>query len=63
MRGGRGGLWEEMKGDVWGERGSDLHVGEDGKRTRKGESRGRPSQSEKCLRHVCQFQKAMTPAR
>ena len=28
-----------MKGDVWGERGSDLHDGEDGKRTRRGERR------------------------
>ena len=35
MRGGRGILWEEMKGDVWGKRGSDLHGGEDGKRTRR----------------------------
>lgn len=39
MRGGRGGLWKEMKGDVWGKRGSDLHGGEDGKRTRKGQRR------------------------
>jgi hypothetical protein len=43
MRGGRGGLWEEMKGGVWGKRGSDLHDGEDGKRTRKGQRRGCPS--------------------
>lgn len=61
MRGGRGRLWEEMKGDVWGKRGSDLHDGEDGKRTKKGQRRGCPSQSEKCLCHVSQFQKAMTP--
>jgi hypothetical protein len=25
MRGGRGGLWEEMKGDMRRDRGSDLH--------------------------------------
>ena len=25
MRGGRGGLWEEVKRGVWGKRGSDLH--------------------------------------
>jgi hypothetical protein len=44
MRGRRCGLWEEMEGNMWGKRGSDLHdAREDGKRTRNEQRRGGPS--------------------
>jgi hypothetical protein len=49
MRGRRGGLWEEMEGDMWGEGGSDLHdAKEDRKRTRN----GRPQRRSKPVKSV-----------
>lgn len=60
MRGGRGGFWEELKGDGWGKRGSDLHDGEDGKRTRKGSGEDVQA-SEKVSTSRVSIPKAMTP--
>ena len=65
MRGGRV-LWEEMKGDVWGKRGSDLHGGEDGKRTRRkaAQRMSKPKRKQSTSRvSIPKSDERMTPAR
>ncbi len=48
MRLGSGGLWEELKGGVWGKRGSDLH---DGRGWKENKER-RPQRMSKPLKSV-----------